>query len=36
MMQEDLVIILLTLVQNLDVFAWSLYKVSRIDPEFIT
>ena len=26
---------LLFLVQNVDVFAWSSYKVPRVDPEFI-
>ncbi|XP_075669925.1 uncharacterized protein LOC142639661 [Castanea sativa] len=26
---------LLFLVQNVDIFAWSSYKVSRVDPEFI-
>ena len=36
MSQEDLVAILLTLVQNLDVFAWSPYEVPRGDLEFIT
>ena len=36
MSQEDLVAILLTLVQNLDVFAWSSYEVPGVDPEFIT
>ena len=27
--------ILLFLIQNVDVFAWSLYEVPRVDPEFI-
>ena len=26
---------LLFLMQNVDVFAWSLYKVPEVDPEFI-
>ena len=34
--QEDLVAVLLTLIQNLDVFAWSSYEVPWVDPEFIT
>lgn len=36
MSQEDIVVVLLTLVQNLDVFAWSPYEVPEVDPEFIT
>ena len=32
---EDGVGMLLFLVQNVDVFAWSLYEVPRVDPEFI-
>ena len=36
MSQEDLVAILLTLIQNLDVYAWSPYEVPGVDPEFIT
>jgi len=32
---EDRVEILLSLVQNLDVFAWSPYKVPGVDPAFI-
>jgi len=32
---EDRVEMLLLLVQNVDVFAWSPYKVPRVDPEFI-
>ena len=32
---KDLVKLLLSLVQNLDVFAWSPYWVLRVDPEFI-
>ena len=27
--------VLLSLVQNLDIFAWSPYKVSRVDLKFI-
>jgi len=30
------VAVLLTLVQNLEVFAWSPYKVPKVDPKFIT
>ena len=33
---EDHVKILLSLVQNLDIFVWSSYKVPGVDPEFIT
>lgn len=36
MEQEDQVNLLLTLVHNLDVFAWSPYDVLGVDPEFIT
>ena len=36
MRQDERVDLLLTLVQNVDVFAWSLYDVLGIDPEFIT
>jgi len=36
MSQEDLVAILLTLVHNLDVFAWSSYEVPGVELEFIT
>lgn len=32
---KDRVEILLTLVQNFDVFAWSPYEVPRMDSEFI-
>ena len=32
---EDQVEILLSLVQNLDMFAWSPYKVLGVDPNFI-
>lgn len=32
---EDRVGILLALVQNMDVFAWSLYDVLRVDLNFI-
>ena len=31
----DRVAVPLALVQNLDVFAWSLYEVSSVDPNFI-
>lgn len=27
--------IMLSLVQNVDIFAWSLYEVPRVDPAFI-
>ena len=36
MRQDERVDLLLTLVQNVDVFAWSLYDVLGVDPEFIT
>ena len=36
MSQEDLVAVLLTLIQNLDVFSWSPYEVPGVDPKFIT
>lgn len=36
MKQEDQVNLLLTLVQNLDIFTWSLYEVPEVDLEFIT
>ena len=36
MKHEDQVNLLLLLVQNLDVFAWSPYKVPGVDLEFIT
>ena len=32
---QDKVKILLFLLQNVNVFAWSPYKVPRVDPEFI-
>lgn len=32
---EDQVEVLLTLVQNFDVFGWSPYKVPGMDPKFI-
>ena len=32
---EDRVEILLSLVQNLDVFAWSLNEAPKVDPAFI-
>ena len=35
MKNEDRVEMLLLLIQNMDVFAWSLYKVPGVDPEFI-
>ena len=35
MMDKDKVEILLLLVRNIDVFAWSPYEVPRVDPEFI-
>ena len=35
MKDEDRVEMLLFLVQNIDVFAWSLYEVPRVDLEFI-
>lgn len=35
-MHEDRVDVLLLLVQNIDVFAWSPYNVLGVDPEFIT
>ena len=33
---EDRVEILLSLIKNLDVFAWNPYKVPKVDPTFIT
>ena len=36
MMDEDRVGMLLFLVQNVDVFAWSPYKVLGVDPESST
>ena len=35
MKNEDKVKMLLFLVQNIDVFAWSLYEVPGVDLEFI-
>ena len=35
MKDEDKVGVSLFLIQNVDVFAWSLYEVSGVDPEFI-
>ena len=35
MRDEGRVETLLFLIQNIDMFAWSLYKVLRVDPEFI-
>ena len=35
MKDEDRVEMLLLLVQNVDVFAWSPYEVPKVDPEFI-
>ena len=35
MKNEDRVGMLLFLVQNMDIFAWSPYKVPGIDPKFI-
>ena len=35
MKNQDKVEMLLFLVQNMDVFAWSPYEVPRVDPEFI-
>ena len=32
---EDKVEMLLLLIQNVDVFAWSPYEVLKVDPEFI-
>ena len=32
---EDKVEMLLLLIQNVDVFAWSPYEVPEVDPEFI-
>ena len=32
---ENRVEMLLFLIQNMDVFAWSLYEVPGVDPEFI-
>ena len=35
MKDEDRVEMLLFLIQNVEVFAWSLYEVLEVDPEFI-
>ena len=35
MKEVDKIKMLLFLIQNVDVFAWSLYEVPRVDPEFI-
>ena len=35
MMNEDKVETLLFLIRNVDVFAWNLYEVPGVDPEFI-
>ena len=35
MKDEDRVGVLLFLIQNVDVFAWSLYEVVEVDPKFI-
>ena len=35
MRDKDRVEMLLFLVRNMDVFAWNLYEVPRVDPEFI-
>ena len=35
MKDKDRVGVLLFLIQNIDVFAWSSYEVPRMDPEFI-
>ena len=35
MRDEDRVKMLLFLMQNMDVFAWSLYEVHGVDPKFI-
>lgn len=35
MKDEDRVGMLMFLMQNMDVFAWSLYEVPRVDPKFI-
>ena len=32
---QDMVEMLLFLIQNMDVFAWTPYEVPRVDPEFI-
>ena len=35
MKDKDRVGVLLFLIQNVDVFAWSPYEVPKVDPEFI-
>ena len=35
MKESDKIKMLLFLIQNVDVFAWSPYEVPRVDPEFI-
>ena len=35
MKDEDRIEMLLFLIQNVDVFAWSPYEVPGVDPEFI-
>ena len=35
MEEGDKIKVLLLLIQNVDVFAWSPYEVPRVDPEFI-
>ena len=35
MTKEDKVETLLFLIRNVDVFAWNLYEVPRVDPKFI-
>ena len=35
MKDKDRVGVLLFLIQNVDVFSWSLYEVLGVDPEFI-
>ena len=34
-MEEQDMVEMLFLIQNVDVFAWSPYKVARVDPNFI-
>ena len=35
MKESDKIKMLLFLIQNVDVFAWSPYEVPKVDPEFI-
>ena len=35
MQLEDQVEVLLSLIQNLDIFAWNPYKVHEVDPTFL-